>query len=251
MFIPLNLLLLLLACYMHPLAAKVTVSDLGMECCRGPLNVSEELLRDCYAALSLVPNTNISIDPHYMNIHHPGPGSQKPISLELTGNDTYKINGDKVRVPAVFSSGICLVHVTAWDGRRRLVFPEDPGPALFQHIYFWPLVRKQVKGIIDDCLMNMLQRGETAILTIGTSSAKLDAGNRPPLTVYSQVIMSTSNNSNIANIRNSPYTRNFPKIDKYHLPRFNVYTPTGQINDIRWPTSYHRPPKPRSTELQQ
>jgi hypothetical protein len=126
-------LLLLLICYLLPLTADfpIEVKNDGISCQVGrrKLRKVPDLQKDCYAALSLVPNTGIEVDPQSMSLSDLKSGSEKLFSLRLTGNNTYRITDDKIRFPAEFMSGICLVEV--YDKLKY-----KPGnQALFNYIY--------------------------------------------------------------------------------------------------------------------
>jgi hypothetical protein len=109
------LLFLLLSHYMLPLAAAVVLSQSGafdIKYYIPPYVVSNETLRNCYTALDLIPN-GLELDPNYIEAHHPGPASSRPISLKLA---KYDVNRDKIKFPAKFEVGNCSIYVYTCEG---------------------------------------------------------------------------------------------------------------------------------------
>jgi hypothetical protein len=113
----LRLLLLLLAYHLHTLTATVTWKLSGPNCYLPEMFNNSNLRRDCFAAMSLAHNTGLAVDPDdtekskdtaNLGLNH---SSENLFSLRLIGKDTCRINGDKIRLPAVFYSGDCLVNI--------------------------------------------------------------------------------------------------------------------------------------------
>jgi hypothetical protein len=235
MFEVLRLMLLLLACLTATLT--VEVEDKGTTCPdeRRTLQNIPDLKRDCYAALSLVPNTTIEADPQDMAMNQ---GSLPLLSLRLIGKETYRINGDKIRLPALFMSGNCLITVSG-DVKDK------PGnQALFSHIYFWPQVRKQVRSIIDTCLGPSTSSGNNVVYwsIIGYSDSRFHTGHDIPAELYTELhIRSMRNNPVLMENSSIPF---FTERDVMKFREYNVYTRTGLINDARWETPFERPTAP-------
>jgi hypothetical protein len=194
--------------------------------------VSNETLRNCYTALSLMPHTGLEVDPDYITVNRQAPDSKRPISVKLVGK--YNINGDRIRFPAAFHSGNCSIIVrTRLGGTLHPQYVYKPArfsPALLQHVYIWPHARQQAKSIIKQAFFECLGRTTAA----GTPSL-------------------TSQGYKMSELHMDGYTFQFvisvsTNVYSNHSLRFyNVYTPQGQLNDVRWPTPFQRPPKPEST----
>jgi hypothetical protein len=217
--------ILLIACYLSPLIATVILEHAYTDCFRPiefapgrkPLNI-QSLRHDCYAALSIMPNTGVEVDPNDMAKNALKPDSQKLFSLRLTGNDTYSVNGDKIRLPAIFASGDCFIRVTIDGGRIQ-----SRGAVLFQHIYTWPVLRKWAYSLLKTCLVPRRKCHSVSgadLVGIGRSSGRYDS---LILRTYLYVKGSTE----------EPNRPQFSDREKLNFRDFNVYTPTGQINDNR------------------
>jgi hypothetical protein len=238
----LRLLLLFLACYLLSLTAEdtVEVADEGPQCRTGNRRLSniQSFRRDCYAALSLIPNTGLELDPDETAKAHSEPGSDKRISLRLVGNKTHRINGDMVRLPAVFMSGDCLILVEAKFKDR----PENQ--VLFSHMYFWREVHKQTIGNIKSCLGPPVVRetGWAYWVTIAVSATRFYMGESTLSTVHTSLhVRPIRRNSVSQKNSNKP---NFTSGESLYFQRFNVYTPKGLIHDARWETAFKRPTAP-------
>jgi hypothetical protein len=237
-----KLLLLLLVCYSRPLTAIVTIlPDHGPECFLPQLlSISNipNIRRDCLAALSLVPRTGLEVDPHDMVKQSHNPGNKKLFSLRISGKDAYRINKDKISLPATFFSGDCFVqvHLYGSDGSKIT--------ALFQHMYLWPDVHKQVTSIIDDCFVPEVEpifRGPTyEPKRIGSSGTNIQVRGEQIsywFEIYTDLYIR----------RNSTYPCSEEEIWDF-CQGFNVYTATGQINDRRRKTPVKRPPPTAHTK---
>jgi hypothetical protein len=239
-----GLLLLLLACFLYPLSAKIAFQDYAPHCYRPKLLNISNLQRDCSAALSLVPNTGFEVDPDDMEKTNNmvkmdlKPGSDKLFSLQLVGKNTHRINGDKVRLPAVFYSGVCLVQVFMYLPDNNL------NTALFQHMYVWPQVHKQGKRIIDECFVSepeQVGRGpsfwpRSTIIGFSRTDVQLPGEHEFSAAIHSSFHVK----QNTA----EPYNPRSSREEILLFRGFNVYTATGQINDNRWETPFQRPPPP-------
>jgi hypothetical protein len=233
----------LIACSLYPWIASVKVRDSVTECSHLSLSgVGRRLLdvqklrHDCYAALSIMPNTGVDVDPNETANNALKPDPEKLFNLRLTGKDTYRINGDKIRLPAVFASGDCAIEV-----RSEGEYSTSQKTALFQHIYTWPTLRNWAKNLIDDCLVPRTLNQRPIYIDwmwrffdwvwIGTSR-----GNYENLKL--ETVLLVKGNEGESNIPQ------FSEMDKehYRVIGFNVYTPTGQIHDTRWKIPWQRPP---------
>jgi hypothetical protein len=168
----------------------------------------KEQLMDCYAAMDLIPHTGIMPAPDLML------SSAPRFALELTGRDTYKINGDKIRFPAAFLAGRCIIMIRAENVTSP--FPDQPDIALLLHLYFWPRVLEIAEYLISSCLKDM------------------------QLWVVYRATLKAKNWS-------FPFMINISILDKGSrmpqggLRNLNIYDSTGMINSISWPIAFQRP----------
>jgi hypothetical protein len=224
---------LLIAFFLHPLIAKVTLQIDGPHCTepgafnmhRGPLNIPG-LRHDCYAALNIMPNTGVDGDAQDMTRNSHRRGSQDPFSVRLTGQGTYRINNDTIRFPAIFTSGDCAVFVQ--PGGQYASYQKT---ALFHHVYTWPTLRNLAKRAIDACLgveprLEIFQ-GFTW-LHLGYVDGRYDT-----LTLGTGIWVKWRGEE-----ANTPQ---FTEMDKVRFSAYNVYTSTGKLHDVHWEVPWQRP----------
>jgi hypothetical protein len=216
----------------------VEMADERSRCRTGNRKLSNihNLQRDCYAALSLVPYTGLELDPDETAKAHPD--SDKNISLRLVGNKIHRINGDRVRLPALFMSGDCLIQV-----RGR--FTDKPeNQVLFSHMYFWPEVHKQTISNINRCLGKpvVVERPGEYWVSIAWSDAQFHVGQRTLSDIQTCLLLRPiRRNVVFPGISNNP---NFTEVESFEFHHFNIYTPTGLVHDVRWETTFKRPTTP-------
>jgi hypothetical protein len=202
--------------------APLTVVDAGTRCLVGSRKLlnKEFFESQCNAALSLVPRSKRDIDLQHMATDGLNPGSETLIGKE------YQINGDKIRLPAVFLSESCLIRITTTfglgivDGRFGR---ERSNQALFNGIYLWPNVQKQGKNIIKACLGSQVLGDDWS--EIGWSRTEVYIENEFPARFTLEMFVRPWRPTN-------PGTSNNPLFTKSQVKRFtfcNIYTPTGLI----------------------
>jgi hypothetical protein len=247
MFTFLRLISLLFAYYLLSLTAEdVEVTNEYAHCKIGTRMLSnvQNLGQDCYAALRLAPNPGIELDPHEMERNRFAPGPDKPISLRLVGNKTHRIDGDLVRLPAAFMSGNCIIVV------NTNIMDKPENQALFNHMYCWKEVRRQVISSIRSCLNGQPvpeERAHQNWMLIAEFKSKFHLGQR--------TLSDSSTELRVRPIRRNPVSTedpnnpDFTKEESREFQLYNIYNSTGLIHSNRWETTFKRPTAPLIVQI--
>ena len=199
---------------LFPITAKVEQGEINIGCClryidevRSPTDSFPE---DCNAALGLIPYTGYEVNPDFIQRNYAGP--EKPISLELFAK--VKVAGsDKIRLPAMFHVRSCMIIVTPRSPDQP---PKGIKVASMLYDHLWPRVHEGVIAVLERCV-----KGKEP------GCGRMDT----------QLYMDDWLFAYSVEVDTKP-----KQLDRHTFwAKYNIYTPAGQVNDIRWSTPFQPP----------